>query len=525
MDPHLVIRLAALRYKLLWAQTRTRNGRIALFLVGYVSGLLILLAFTAGGLGAAMVAVRSGKALAVAQIVLGSLFLNGILASVVTGFGINSAFSDTALRRFALNAGERLAARHLIGILEPIWILILGLDLGLAIGFYVFGAGGFWLGIVAVVLLLIADYLVARSLATLIEWLSRIRGGTAILAMMLFGACVLPGLLANRAAKAHGFAQGTLRALRFSPPFAAAALLVHPDATGLLSGLVLLGGWIVLLVVVLDVLERQAARPRGSAAAAVVWDSGYDRVASIFGPEMAPLVARSLRYYSRSNKARINFMLALPALAILTFGPAALPGDPRHKFVIALGSFAMAGFLATATICTNQFGFDASGFRRYFLLPIAPEVILRASSYTTLLAGALVLPVALVLWLLFAPVPFNWRMAPMLAGSAVGGLLLFNALSIWTSVLAPRPVPFETTFGNQLSLSANLLLFGGLAATIGGAGALDHRVGPDRVLAYWWVPLLAVLLAAGFYLLSVRRGAALFTGRRERILNALEGRN
>jgi hypothetical protein len=34
-----------------------------------------------------------------------------------------------------------------------------------------------------------------------------------------------------------------------------------------------------------------------------------------------------------------------------------------------------------------------------------------------------------------------------------------------------------------------------------------------------------VVLAAGFYFLSVRRGADVFVARRERLLNVLEGRN
>jgi hypothetical protein len=524
MDSQLVFRLVGLRYKLLWAQTRTRNGRIALFLVGYASALLFLIAFTAGGYGAAMLAVRSGQAEMVARAVLGALFLNAIVASVVLGFGVNAAFSDAALRRFPLNPIERLAARHLTGILEPMWIIILGLDLGLSTGMYVFGAGGFWLGVVAVLLLVITDYLVARVLASLIEWLSRVRGGTAILGLMLLTVCILPSMLAPRMATAQGFIQRSMLALRFSPPFAAAALVVHPNKSSLIFNLGLMAEWIVFLLAALAMIERAAARPRNVAAAAIVWISGYDRVASIFGPAMAPLVARSLRYYSRSNKVRLNFSIALPVLAFVTLGRP-LPGDPRHKFVVSLGAFAVVGFLATATMCTNQFGFDASGFRRYFLLPISPEAILRASSYTAVFVGCLLPPVALLLWLVLAPVPFDWRMAPMLAGSAVGGLLFFNALAIWTSLLAPRRTAFETTFGNQLSFSANVLLIGGILLMLGGATALDQMAGPEIVLQYWWVSIPAVLLAAGLYFFSLRRGAAVFIERRERLLNALEGRN
>ena len=75
MNAPLIFRLVGLRYKLLWAQTRTRNGRIALFLTGYLFALLILMLMTAGGFGAAMLAVRSGHAEKVAQAVLGGLFV------------------------------------------------------------------------------------------------------------------------------------------------------------------------------------------------------------------------------------------------------------------------------------------------------------------------------------------------------------------------------------------------------------------------------------------------------------------
>jgi len=300
--------------------------------------------------------------------------------------------------------------------------------------------------------------------------------------------------------------------------------VVHPNKSSLIFNLGLMVEWIVFLLAALAAIEQAAARPRNVAVAAVVWGSGYDRVASIFGPAIAPLVARSLRYYSRSGKVRLNFVIALPLLAFVTFGRP-LPGDPRHKFVVSLGAFAVVGFLATATMCTNQFGFDAFGFRRYFLLPISPEAILRASSYTALFVGCLLLPIAGVLWLLFAPVPFDWRMAPLLAGSAVGGLLFFNALAIWTSLLAPRRTAFETTFGNQLSLGANVLLIGGILVMLGGATVLDQMAGPAIVLRYWWVSIPAALLAAGLYFFSLRHGTAVFIQRRERLLNALEGRN
>ncbi len=263
---------------------------------------------------------------------------------------------------------------------------------------------------------------------------------------------------------------------------------------------------------------------RSAAAAAVAWNDRYERIASIFGPAMAPLIGRSLRYYVRSNKVRFNYIAAIPILAFLTFNNPG-GGGPLHYFVRGLGAFAFAGFLGTAVMTTNQFGFDSSGFRRYFLLPVEPGAILRASSFTALFVGSTLVAAALVLWVLLAPVPFDARMAPALLASGVGGLCLFNALSIWTSLLAARPTSFETTFGNQLSLSANVLLIGGLLGGIAGVAALDTLAGPAAVLNYWWVTIPAAALAMVFYIYSLRRGESVFVRRRERLLNTLEGRN
>ncbi len=250
----------------------------------------------------------------------------------------------------------------------------------------------------------------------------------------------------------------------------------------------LLAAWIAGLLVVLAAIERQAARPRSAAAAAVTWNNRYDRISSIFGPAMAPLIGRTLRYYVRSNKVRFNYIAAIPILAFLTFSNASHAG-PLDYFVRALGAFAVVGFLGTAAMGTNQFGFDSSGFRRYFLLPVPPGAILRASSYTALFLGGTLVVLALVLWLLLAPVPFEARMAPMLLASGVSGLFLFNGLSLWTSLLAPRRTSFETTFGNQLSLAANVLLIGGVLGGVFGVAALDQLAGPAVVLRYWWVSI------------------------------------
>ncbi len=378
----------------------------------------------AGGIRAGILAVRSGQAEKVAQIVLGGLSLNALFGSVITGFGINTAFTDLALRRYALSNAGRLAARHVTGILEPVWLFVLALFLGFSTSLYAMGAGSFWLGALAVLILLVTVYLLARVMATLIEWLSRVRGGTAILFVMIIAVSLLPGILIPQLAKSKGTVQAIVSVLSYTPPFAAAALMTHA-AAGVLAPLGMMALWTAVLIVVLAAIEKQAAKPRSAAVAAVTWDDRYERVAAIFGPGLAPLVGRTLRYYVRSNKVRFNFIAALPLLTFLTFKRGE-GDDPLHFVVRAIGTFAICGFLGTAVMSTNQFGFDSSGFRRYFLLPVAPGKVLRAASFTALFVGGILVIAGLALWIQFAPVPKDPRTDLMLAACGVGGVVLFQ---------------------------------------------------------------------------------------------------
>src|SRR5512140_499923 len=104
MNIALIGQLVQLRYKLLWAKTRSRNGRIALFLAGYLLLVMLIALLASGGFGAAMVAVRSGKAEKIAQSVLTALFLQAVLAANILGFGMSAIFAETELRRYPLAA-------------------------------------------------------------------------------------------------------------------------------------------------------------------------------------------------------------------------------------------------------------------------------------------------------------------------------------------------------------------------------------------------------------------------------------
>jgi hypothetical protein len=96
--------IAKLRYKLMWAKTRFRNGRITLFAAGSLLLAMVVVLLSVGGIGAGIIAVRSGKGELIAQAVLGGLFLEALFVAVLLGFGLNTVFTDGQLRRYPITA-------------------------------------------------------------------------------------------------------------------------------------------------------------------------------------------------------------------------------------------------------------------------------------------------------------------------------------------------------------------------------------------------------------------------------------
>ena len=528
MNFELIGNLVRLRYKLLWAKTRSRNGRIALFLVCYLLLVLLIALLASGGFGAALLAVRTGKAELVAQAVLSSLYLQAVVAAVVLGFGVNAIFSEAQLRRYPLKAQERRVARHLIGILDPFWFLILALELGLVVGLYVASAASFWLGLIAVLLLLVSNYLLARVVALLVDRLMQRKAGAALLLGAI--ACVgfLPAILQPVLKGHRGVGAAFLHVLSFTPPFAAAAAMTHTDVAAL-SGLLLQVWWVLGLAAALVALEhRPPQRPRAAQTTAIAWDTPYDRLAAFFGPRLGPLMAHWLRFYMRNTRFRTIYVLALPVAGTVIFAMGRQLGTKNHvgsQFGATLSAFAILGCMGNAQFSVNQFGYVAGGFRRFLLLPARPATVLRAGSYTFLLMSSALILMGTLLFLLFSPIPFDPRVLIMLVGAAVASLFMFLGLGLWATLFGPRCCDYYSNFGNDLSAAGNTVLIGGMLALMFGpqviAKTWPAALAPDK----WWVAIPMVLLAAAFYFSSLERAGTMLLARREKLLAIVEGRS
>jgi hypothetical protein len=528
MNLEMVGNLVRLRYKLLWAKTRTRNGKIALFVAGYLLLVLVLILMGAGGVGAGVAAVRSGKGQSVAELVLSGLFLQALISTVMLGFGLGAVFSETELRRYPLTARERWLARHCIGILDPFWFILLVLYLGLLFGMYLVGNVSLGLGLVGLVVLFLANYLAARAIALVMERAVKGKTGSLVLMSLVILLGFLPGTLAPVLQKNHALADTLLGILRFTPPFGAAATIAG-DGAAAWSGLAVELCWTVGLLGVLAALEkRPPSRARAAATGSIAWGGRYDRIGGIFGPQLAPLVAFWLRFYVRNNRFRTLYLITLPVCAFLTYNLGKAEGHRLHGqnalFVAALGAFPLASFLGTSRIAVNQFGYAGGALRRMLLLPTDPAASLRAGSYAGVLLESTLLLLATVAWVVLAPVRGDIRMLFMLVASGSTGLFLFHGAALWVTLYGPRRGKYDASFGNDMSLMANILVVGGALTCIFVpqvlSGVVPASVNPD----YWWASIPVAAAAWAFYRVSLRITASLFEGRRERLMAVVEGR-
>lgn len=526
MDFERIGILVRLRYRLLWAHTRTRNGKIALFFAGYLLIVMVMALLGAGGISAGMLAIRSGKGPVLAGAILTGVFVQGLLASVILGFGMTTIFSDTELRRFPLRAAERRLTRHFIGMADPFWILFLVLDLAIALGLFLFGVGTVLYGLVAVVLLFVCNYIAARVLAILVSRLASKKFGSMIMLMLVIGVGMLPATLQPVLSKHPEIMHSLRRVWEATPPAAAGVAMTTPDLSAVRSlGVIAL--WAAALLTLLTLIERMPQKAAAVHDSKLVWGDLMDRIGSLYGPKVGPLVAHWLRFYWRNNRFRTIYPLALPLAAFLMF--IFTRQDARGRamggpFPIALTVFGMIVIIGTGQFAVNQFGYVGGGFRRFLLLPTDPAAAFRAGSYTFLsLSGVLILPAA-VLWMLFGPIPSTPKLLAMLVGCSVASLFLFNGVALWTSILGARRGNFKQALGNDLSLAGNVLVLGGTLAWLFLPRLLITGDPAAIIRNYWWsTPLLAVATFA-FYLVSLRSTSALFRRKREDLMSLMEGK-
>ena len=193
-----LVHLLGLRYRLLWAQARSGAGKAAFVALGVLLVCLVAAVLALGGLGAAVAAVRLGKGESIAGVMLSAFFMFALFGALILGAGINPAFSDAALRRYPLSRLDRAGARELTAFLEPVWLFVLAIDLGEAVGFHAFwGASSLWLAVLAAFLLAVTNFLLARIVSVLADWVASRRVGPLLLARLFSLGIAAPPMFHN----------------------------------------------------------------------------------------------------------------------------------------------------------------------------------------------------------------------------------------------------------------------------------------------------------------------------------------
>lgn len=531
MSLRAIGQMVRLRYKLMWARTRFRSGRIALFAVGCLLLAMLVILLSAAGIGTGIIAIRSGKSQLVVQAVLGGLYVEALLASVLTGFGLSTVFTDAQLRRYPISAMERWITRHLIGIADPFWFLILTLEVGLATGICIMGDLNPLAVSSAVLLQFISNYLLARVVGLGIDRLVSRNAGSVLLVLLILVATFLASALGPLRENNKAIYVASLQVLNWTPPFGAAACIAKSGFEAI-YGFSVLVGWVLGLGAVLTYIERLPPHARAAQSGNFHWDNVFDRMGASVDRQNAPLIAFWLRFYWRNTRLRAMYALSLPVTAFLTFafgkGMGKLrvppqPIDPNSTFHVALGAIFVVSFLAMSRFAMNQFGYVGGAFRRFLLLPIDSAASMRAGSRASMLVGGSLIPVALFLWVVFGG-PFDARKLIMLLGSAVTGLFTQHAAALWVTLYGPRKVSYTSSAGNDMSVMANVVVTGGTACALFTpqllARHLPGAISPENC----WVVVPVVSTAILFYVLSLRATSRLFTRKREGLMAVLEGK-
>jgi hypothetical protein len=516
--------LVGLRYRLIWAQARTSNGRMALLFALYALGGFTVLFFSLGGLGTAQGALEMGEGESIARWTLTTLFVNAIGLSLLFGLGTRAAFSEESLRHYPLSSQERFTVRHAIGLLDPIWLTGVAGAFGLAVGLAWAGLGSIATGLPAVILFIVVNYLATAILLAVAGIIVETRTGTALFSALVillvsFGPlAIAPLITAHRFDIWLAFDQF----LRATPPGAAAAMMSGDGTRTILGGAGLLLFWCGALVYILMRLEM---RPRGSKSAVsgiIIRSDFIDQIGKLMSGRYGPLVSKSLRYHLRSNLIRFS-LITSPIIVLM--GKYLLPwGWQEKSFLISLSIFFIISSATGAALMFNLFGYDDAGIRRYGVLPISFADALRAGSLASLLLRAITVFVAFGLWSIFyAGESLTWEMIVMISSMALASLFLFNALGLWTSVLSPRRLNFDAMWNSRLSFGANVVVIIGISLPLGGMVFFVDRIDQTVLTGYWWVSPLILIFCLSFYILSLVAIEGHVKSRRERLINLIAG--
>lgn len=308
----------------------------------------------------------------------------------------------------------------------------------------------------------------------------------------------------------------SFRSLRWTPPGAAAYLLVGPadDTVGYALAFLTLSAYGVALVIATYWIARRAAlgmegRRRQKTAVATETATGYSGwQLPLFSTDLSAVVEKEMRYAMRNAQVRMMALMPLILLVVRVMNSKKWWGTaaPSNSFLTyGSGLLATGGvlyvFLILAGLSCNHFAFEEGGMRTLILSPIDRRKVLLGKNIAITLLALIFATILLTL----NTIVFRDLDAPTLLFVGLS-FVSFAALSAmmgnWLSIRFPK----RMRFGKRLNVSgvAGLLLIP-MVIVLGTPPVLATLVGLfTGSLVYEYVALFVfAVLAVGFYFLML----------------------
>ncbi|MDH3247996.1 MAG: hypothetical protein OEQ47_03505 [Acidimicrobiia bacterium] len=353
-------------------------------------------------------------------------------------------------------------------------VLMLGIGIGVGYGF-----GGVWPAQLAAASFGLAFMIVvSRWITTLLTDLLRSRRTQEVAALTIVGLLTLPGVAGSLlvAETAENGPPGgldletilaSIEPLAWTPPGVFGLLVdaLERKAWGQLAigtaygavGVIVAG---LLFARSVDRLQTRAAVNRRSRRRRGGITALYPKRYPLPRTPVGSVAAKELKYLLRDSRVKAQLIGGLVATVVLAAtGGAALADTPYAPFAAAF-----IGFLVTASVIPNQFGFDGGSFWAYQSSSIRLIDVLAGKNLGW---AAVSLPLVAVAAVAAAALSGDARylLAGILAGVSVTAV--FTAGGNLTSILGAYPLPESNLFGSR-NVSGTALIFSFLGLGLSG---------------------------------------------------------
>lgn len=339
------------------------------------------------------------------------------------------------------------------------------------------GSGNLILALLAALPATAFGLALSKWLSTTIGSVVRRKRGRGETIIALVGAIAgLGGALAGQVAPTLMKHAESLKALRWTPPGAAAYLIARPASTDPVSyagAFLLLMFYTAILVVGSYWIASRAAlgfegkRKRQAVATTPDSMTGYAGwELPLLSPELSAVVEKELRYAMRNAQLRMLALMPLILIVIRllnsrSFGSEirSTEGAPTDFLTYATGLIATGGvlyvFLLLAGLSCNLFAFEEGGMRALILSPLQRWKILVGKNITVIILALVFSSMLLFInAIVFGDVNANTLLFAML--SFICFAALTSVIGNWFSISFPK----RMQFGKRLNVSgiAGLLL-------------------------------------------------------------------